>query len=238
MIALRPQHAAHRRVSDAAVALRVLARGVPRDDVRDLCRPRTSGRSPFLDTAFAGGAPGGWRRTGGATVTATGPSIDVEITSDDMEVERASLPDPVCQDVTERNRATAELVRARERAAGQRGALPAAVRAEPAADARSTTGPRCEIVAVNRALRRDLRLLARGAVRDADHRPAAPRGRRPLPTYLAAHPGGSRPERAPADAAHPWRHRHKDGTIVDVEVTSDEHRVRRSRMPDRAATST
>jgi PAS domain S-box-containing protein len=41
-----------------------------------------------------------------------------------------------------------------------------------------------------------------------------------LVSYLGSHPEGSRPELAGAPQGYPSHHRHKDGTIIDVEVTS------------------
>ena len=69
---------------------------------------------------------------------------------------------------------------------------------------------------------RQLRLHARGVPRDDDPGPDAARGRRRA-ARVPRHATRRRASRARGrSSAYPWRHRRKDGTIIDVEVTSDD----------------
>ena len=149
-----------------------------------------------------------------------GTEIVVETTSDDLVVDGIACRILVCEDVTERDRATAALARAREqlRVSEERYRLLFELNPQPmVAYDRETL----EIVAVSNALvadygysREELRTMTILDLLMPEDVPI-------LRAYLAGRPSGSRPVQAGAPAGYPGRRRRKDGTVIEVEVTSE-----------------
>ena len=146
-----------------------------------------------------------------------GTVVDVEITSADLPAGAArDHRIAVCNDVTARNRAIAELEVARDRlrASEERYRMLFERNPQPMlAHDRETL----QIVAASDSL-----VAGYGYSRDEllqmtilDLQPPEDVAR--LRAYLAATPEGTRPSGGPQG----WRHRRKDGTVVDVEVASD-----------------
>ena len=150
-----------------------------------------------------------------------GSIIDIEVTSENIELDGRDCRLALYTDVTERNRTMAELEDAREQLRASEERYRQHVRAEPAADGHL----RPQHARDPRRQRRDgrqVRLHARGAPLDDHPRPPAPRRTssswptiwRPIPTDRGRSWRGQ-PE------GYPGQHRLKDGTMIDVEVTSD-----------------
>jgi PAS domain S-box-containing protein len=147
-----------------------------------------------------------------------GTIVDVEITGDGLDLGGRSCRLVCCQDVTERTRATAELAQAREqlRTSAEEHRLLFEHNPQPllAYDRRTL-----QIVAVSNAAsacngysrEEFLAMTLFDLTPDEDH--AA------MIDYARAHPIL---ERMGLDRARPRRHRCKDGTTIDVEVTSDD----------------
>ena len=176
----------------------------------------------FLKTTVSGEHPGlvqanPWRHR-----YKDGTLIDVEISGNDLDLGGLSCRILLCQNVTERNKASVELELAREqlRASEQRYRLlfERNPQAMVAYDRQSL-----QIVAVNNAMvasygysRQELLAMT---IRDL----VPPEDVDMLLALLAANPNGLRPGLASGGMGHPGhhRHQHKDGTIIDVEVASD-----------------
>jgi PAS domain S-box-containing protein len=147
-----------------------------------------------------------------------GTVIDLAITGDDAEVEvdGHACRLLICQDATERNRADGELAGARERLGASEERYRRLIEQIPQpmlAHDRETL----RIVAVSNALVAGYgysrpELLA---MTIADLQP--PEDVERLHGHLAASASGTRP----GPDAQGWRHRRKDGTIIDVEVASE-----------------
>ena len=174
----------------------------------------------FLDTTCGASGPGrGCPRT--TTCRRDGTIVDVEVTADDVDLGGRACRVCLCQDVTERNRATAELLAAREELRA---------RAEERYRLLFEHNPQPMIVYDRddasdrrrlRRARRDATALARGVPRDDDPRPRPATSTATAADFLAATPAlrGEPPGRSSRARR---RHRCKDGTIIDVEVTSDD----------------
>jgi PAS domain S-box-containing protein len=147
-----------------------------------------------------------------------GSMIDVEITADDLDFGGRPCRIAICQDVTARNRAAAELVEAREqlRRSAEEYRLLFERNPQPLFAYDCDT---LEIVAAS-----DAAMLTSGYSREEflsmtlleiapeeDHAG--------MLEYARAYAGQGR---TGLQVARPRRHRNKDGSIVDVEVTSDD----------------
>ena len=149
-----------------------------------------------------------------------GTIVDVEITSDDLEFNGRHCRNVFCTDVTERNVAAAELAQAREqlRASEQRYRLLFERNPQPiAAFDRKTL----EYVAVNGAM-----VTAYGYSREEFHAMtildiALEEDRETLRAYYARSPDGARPGAMGMPPNYPRRRRRKDGTIIEIEITSE-----------------
>jgi PAS domain S-box-containing protein len=146
-----------------------------------------------------------------------GSIIDVEITGDDLEFGGRGCRIVLCQDVTERNRAMSELVEAREqlskRAEEHRLLFERNPQPMLAYDCETL-----EIVAVS-----DATIANTGYAREEflamTLLDIAPEEDHVAMIEYARENLGKRPG---LQHARPRRHRRKDGTIIDVEVTSDD----------------
>jgi two-component system, sensor histidine kinase len=212
-------------VSNAAVA----SYGYSREEflamtVTDLVPPEDLGAvKHFLDTTLRGNRPGlvagrRWRHC-----YKDGTVIDVEITSDDLQLGGRKCRILLCQDVTERNRSRAELVGAREqlRSSEYRYRLLFERNPQPmVAYDRQTL----HIVAVSNAMVASYGYSREEFLTMTIHDLVPREDVDGLLAYLATNPSGVRPAPS-ADAAgtagRPARHQHKNGTIIEVEVTSD-----------------
>jgi PAS domain S-box-containing protein len=206
-------------VSDAAVASYGYSREefltmtikdfMPREDHESLER--------FLETTIGGEHPGlvqakPWRHS-----YKDGTIIDVEVSSNDLDLDGRHCRILLCQNVTERNRASAELALAREqlRASERQHRMLFEHNPQPVWVYDRNT---LEIVAASDTAvasygysREELRSLT-----SKDLRP--PEDVASYLTYLQTATGKKRL----GVAAQPHRHQYKDGTIIDVEVTSDD----------------
>jgi PAS domain S-box-containing protein len=149
-----------------------------------------------------------------------GTVIDVETMSDDLEVDGRPARILLCQDVTERTRAMAELVTTREQLRRSeeryRGLFEKNPQPMVVYDRRTL-----EIVSCNDAMvagygytadeLRSMTVLDLQPSEDVES----------LREYLLGNPGGSRPELADARHGYPGRHRRRDGSIIEIEVTSE-----------------
>jgi PAS domain S-box-containing protein len=147
-----------------------------------------------------------------------GTIIDVEITSDDVILDGLACRIALWQNVTERNKTHAELALAREQllASERQHRMLFEHNPQPVWVYDRNT---FRIVAAS-----DTAVASYGYSREElpsmtvkDLRP--PEDVASLLAYLETATGQ---ERLGLTAAQPWRHRYKDGTIVDVEVTSDD----------------
>ena len=142
--------------------------------------------------------------------------IDVEVTGDDLEYHGQACRVLFCQDVTEQNKAAAELHEARERLRSSEARYRLLFEQNPqpmVAHDRETL----QIVAASNAM-----VTSYGYSREellemtvADLQP--PEDVERLRAYIAATPVGTRP----GTVASGWRHQRRDGTIIDIEVTSE-----------------
>jgi PAS domain S-box-containing protein len=151
-------------------------------------------------------------------VTKDGRIIDVEITSDDLEVGGRSCRITLCQDVTERERATAELEAAREELHRSEQEHRLLFERNP----HPMIAYDCEtlrIVAVS-----DAAVPSFGYTREEFLQMtlldiAPPEDHAAMLEYARTHRGM---ERLGLQRARPRRHLCKDGSVLDVEVTSDD----------------
>jgi PAS domain S-box-containing protein len=172
----------------------------------------------FLKTIVSGAQPGFvqakvWRHR-----YKDGTIIDVEISGDDLDLDGRSCRILLCQNVTERNKASTELALAREqlRASERQHRMLFEHNPQPVWVYDRNT---LEIVAASDTAvasygysREEL-----GAMTGRDLRP--PEDVAFYLTYLETATGQ---ERLGFPGAQPHRHQYKDGTIIDVEVTSDD----------------
>jgi PAS domain S-box-containing protein len=149
-----------------------------------------------------------------------GQIIDVEVTSDDLEFDGAKCRMTFYQDVTERNAASAELATTREQlhSSEERYRLLFEQNPQPMIAFNRRT---LEIVAVSNAMVKiygysreefaSMSILDLALAEDVDA----------LRSFFAQDPRGSRPAPDGSGAAYPRRRQAKDGTVIDVEITSD-----------------
>ena len=183
---------------------------MPREDHESLER--------FLETTIGGEHPGlvqakPWRHS-----YKDGTIIDVEVSSNDLDLDGRSCRILLCQNVTERNRASAELALAREqlRVSERQHRMLFEHNPQPVwVYDRNTLG----IVAAS-----DTAVASYGYSRD-ELRSMTSKDLRPpedVTSYLTYLETTTGKERLGLPAAPPHRHRYKDGTLIDVEVTSDD----------------
>ena len=149
-----------------------------------------------------------------------GSVIDIEVTSENIELDGRDCRLALYTDVTERNRTMAELEDAREqlRVSEERYRSMFEQNPQPMVTYDRNT---LEILAVSDAM-----VAKYGYTREELHSMTIlelqlPGDEAKLSDYLAAHPDGSRPQLAGRPEGYPGQHRLKDGSIIDVEVTSD-----------------
>src|SRR5665213_3145470 len=169
----------------------------------------------FVDANLVGKRPGRttalWRHR-----CKDGRMIDVEVVGNDLEFAGRRCRVLFCQDVTERNRATAELVQARERlhACEERYRLLFERNPQPMIVYELES---LRIVAASNAMvasygysREELLTMTTADLHAPDEVDA-------LLAVLVVTPDGVRPK----TTGRGRRHRHKDGSIIEVDVTSD-----------------
>jgi PAS domain S-box-containing protein len=176
------------------------------------------GLEQFLRTAVSGAQPGLVRSTVSRHRYKDGTIIDVEITGDDLELDGRSCRIVLCQNVTERNKASVELALAREqlRVSERQHRMLFEHNPQPVWVYDCHT---LEIVAAS-----DTAVASYGYSRE-ELRSMTSKDLRPpedVAAYLAYLETATGHERLGLQAAQPHRHRYKDGTIIDVEVTSDD----------------
>jgi len=172
----------------------------------------------FLKTTVSGEQPGLVQAKPRRHRYKDGTIIDVEITGDDLNLDGRECRILLCQNVTERNKAHAELALAREQllASERQHRMLFEHNPQPVWVYDRNT---LRIVAASNAAvasygysREELLSMTANDLRPPED----------VASYLAYLETATGPERLGLTAAHPWRHRYKDGTIVDVEVTSDD----------------
>ena len=183
---------------------------MPREDHESLER--------FLETTVGGEHPGfveaePWRHR-----YKDGTTIDVEVSGDDLDLDGRSCRILLCQNVTERNKASAELALAREqlRASERQHRMLFEHNPQPVWVYDRNT---LEIVAAS-----DTAVASYGYSRE-EVRSMTSKDLRPpedVVSYLTYLETTTGKERLGFAAAQPHRHQYKDGTIIDVEVTSDD----------------
>jgi PAS domain S-box-containing protein len=183
---------------------------MPREDHESLER--------FLETTIGGEHPGfveaePWRHR-----YKDGTTIDVEVSGDDLDLDGRSCRILLCQNVTERNKASAELALAREqlRASERQHRMLFEHNPQPVWVYDRNT---LEIVAAS-----DTAVASYGYSRE-EVRSMTSKDLRPpedVVSYLTYLETTTGKERLGFAAAQPHRHQYKDGTIIDVEVTSDD----------------
>ncbi len=172
----------------------------------------------FLKTTVSGAQPGFvqakvWRHR-----YKDGTTIDVEITGDDLNLDGRECRILLCQNVTERNKEHAELALAREqlRVSERQHRTLFEHNPQPVWVYDCNT---LEIVAAS-----DTAVAAYGYSRE-ELRSMTGRDLRPpedVAFYLTYVETATGQERLGLPGAQPHRHQYKDGTIIDVEITSDD----------------
>jgi PAS domain S-box-containing protein len=148
-----------------------------------------------------------------------GRIMDIDMIGDDLEISGRACRIILCQDVTERNRATAELVQAREqlaRSAAEHQLL-FERNPQPLLVYDSDT---LAIVAVSDAATASMGYTREEFMELTLFDIAPEEDHAPMRYFLNSHPAGS--ERLGLQLARPRHHLAKDGTVIDVEVTSDD----------------
>jgi PAS domain S-box-containing protein len=147
----------------------------------------------------------------------SGSIIDVEITGDDLEFGGRGCRLVLCQDVTERNRAMAELMQAREqlnRRAEEHRLLfernPQPMLAYDCETLRIVAVSDASIANAGYSREEFLAMTLLDIAPEEDH------------AAMLEYARVNRGKRLGLQHARPRRHRRKDGTIIDVEVTSDD----------------
>ena len=211
-------------VSNAAVA----AYGYTHDEflgmtVKDLVPPEDLGEfEQFLESRVSAELPGMVARDRHRHRYKDGTIIDVETLSDDLDLDLDGRPARIllCQDVTERTRAMAELVATREqlrrseeryRSLFEKNPQPMVVYDRHTLEIVSTNNAVVETYGYTPEELRGMSVLDLQPSEDVEQ----------LREYLLGNPAGSRPELADARHGYPGRHRRKDGSIIEVEVTSE-----------------
>src|SRR5579863_1486651 len=148
-----------------------------------------------------------------------GRIMDIDMIGDDLDIGGRPCRILLCQDVTERNRATAELVQAREQLArtAAEHQLLFERNPQPLLVYDSHT---LRIVAVSDAATASMGYTREELMELTLFDIAPEEDHAPMRVFLDSHPPGS--ERLGLQLARPRHHLAKDGTIIDVEVTSDD----------------
>ncbi|HEY7966269.1 MAG TPA: ATP-binding protein [Solirubrobacteraceae bacterium] len=148
-----------------------------------------------------------------------GRVMDIEMIGDDLDIGSRACRILLCQDVTERNRATAELIQAREqlRRTAAEHQLLFERNPQPLLVYDSET---MRIVAVSDASTASMGYTREEFMSLTLFDIAPPEDHEGMRTFIESHPPGA--ERLGLQLARPRRHLAKDGTIIDVEVTSDD----------------
>jgi PAS domain S-box-containing protein len=174
----------------------------------------------FVEVDLGSDAPGRVTRKQWRVQRNDGQIIDVEVTSDDLEFDGVKCRMTFCQDVTERNAASAELAAAREQlhSSEERYRLLFEQNPQPMIAFNRRT---LEIVAVSNAMVKSfgysreeflsMSILDLALAEDVDA----------LRRFFAHDPRGSRPAPDGSGAGYPRRRQTKNGTVIDVEITSD-----------------
>jgi len=190
-----------------SMTLRDLVPGEDVDTLEHYLDIKTSGRQPGLVVAHP------WRLQ-----YKDGTIIDVEVTSDDVILDGRECRIALWQNVTERNKASAEVALAREQlhASERQHRLlfehnPQPVWVYDRNTLRIVAASNAAIASYGYSREELLSMTAK------DLRPPED-----VAAYLAYLETSTGLERLGLAAGRPWRHRYKDGTIVDVEVTSDD----------------
>jgi PAS domain S-box-containing protein len=147
-----------------------------------------------------------------------GRVIDVEMTGDDLELDGRSCRIVLCQDITERNRAMAELLQAREQLARSSEEHRLLFERNP----QTLIAYDCEslrLVASSDAASATMG-YTREELMNMTILDIAPEEDHPGMLEFARHHRGG--ERLGLQLARPRRHKAKDGRIIDVEVSSDD----------------
>jgi PAS domain S-box-containing protein len=207
-------------VSDAAVACygylreEFLAMAVkdlfPAEDLASL--------EQFLDASLSGERPGRIAAVPWRHQCKDGTIIDVEVTGNDLEFGGQRCRVLFCEDVTEYNGATVELVQARERLRSGEERYRLLFERNPMPMLLYDVDT-LEILAVNLALvaTYGYSISELRSMRVPD---LVPREDVPLMlSFVARHPTGVQPRSTAGYDGRTWRHRYKSGRIVDVEVT-------------------
>ena len=206
-------------VSNAAVA----AYGYSREEftemtLRDLAPPEDlEDLDQFFEANLTADQPGlvsGLRRHR----CRDGRVIDVEITGDDLELDGRSCRIVLCQDVTERNRAMAELLQAREQLARSNDEHRLLFERNP----QTLIAYDCEslrLVAASDAASATMGYTREELMSMTILDIAPEEDHAGMLEFARHHRGG---ERLGLQLARPRRHLAKDGRIIDVEVTSDD----------------
>ena len=208
-------------VSDAALAVYGYSRAeLLALTIRDLiAEDELDGFEQFQRTALSGDAPGLLTSRRRRHRRKDGSVIDVETTGDDLDLDGQLCRILICQNVTERNRAKAEIANTREQLQASEMSYRLLFERNPQSMI-AYDSETLEIVAVNNAM-----IVSHGYTREDflamkvhDLVPEEDIGA--LTGHIAAHPDGVRPARGIEKAEGPSRHRLKDGTVITVEVTS------------------
>jgi PAS domain S-box-containing protein len=149
-----------------------------------------------------------------------GQIVEIEVTTDDIEFEGARCRMVYCQDVTARNAAAVDLAATRERlrASEERYRLMFEQNPQPMVAFNRRT---LAIVAVSNAMVKSYG-YSRGEFMSMSITDLAlPEDVEALREFFAGNPEGSRPGTEGGGGGYPRRRRRKDGTIIDVEISSD-----------------
>ncbi|HEX4035614.1 MAG TPA: PAS domain S-box protein [Solirubrobacteraceae bacterium] len=149
-----------------------------------------------------------------------GTVIDIEVTSENIELDGRDCRLALYTDVTERNKTMAALEDAREQLRVSEGRYRSMFEQNPQPMA-TYDRQTFQILAVSDAMvdrygytREELCSMT---ILDLE----LPEDAEALRDYLRAHPEGSKPGQAGRVGGYPGHHRLQDGTVIDIEVTSD-----------------
>jgi two-component system, sensor histidine kinase len=149
-----------------------------------------------------------------------GSVIYVEITGDDLDLGGQPCRILICQDVTERTRATAELLQTREQLQASEQSYRLLFERNPQSMV-AYDSETLEIVAVNDAMVASYGYTREEFLAMKIHDLVPDEDVDVLISHIAARPDGVRPPRGIEKGEGPSRHRLKDGTVIEVEVTSE-----------------
>ena len=174
----------------------------------------------FLAVELRAARPGRVDKRAWRLIRKDGGIIDLEVSSDDLDLDGRRGRILYCQDVTVRNRASRELERTRDqlRVSEQRYRLLFEHNPQPMVAFERET---LTIVAVGNAMVRDYGYSREEFQRMTILDLAVPEDVEQLKGFFAGDPGGSRPGPGGVALGYPRRRQRKDGTTLEVEVTSD-----------------